>query len=205
MRTRPYLLLLSTNTGYGSGKTTVAKAMQELDPTLEIISIATPLKEMVKSLLKSLGYRSTEVMQMLYDPAFKETPISGIGDGTVTPRRLMQTLGTEWRNMVDPDLWVKLTVQKVMSLRERGKNICIDDLRFPHELTPFRSELFPGSPEVIHLNIDRPGHSKGVGQHASEAGLAGIEPDFQILNDGTIEELRFKVKDLFFFFPDVKE
>lgn len=201
MRTRPYILLLSTNTGYGSGKTTVAETMATLDPTLEIISIATPLKEMVKSLLKSLGYPSTVVLQMLYDPEFKETPISGIGDGTITPRRLMQTLGTEWRNMVDPDLWIKLTVQKVTSLRERGKSVCIDDLRFPHELTPFRSELFPGFPEIIHLNIDRPGNSKGLGQHASEAGLAGVTPDFQMFNDGTIEELKFKVKDLFF--PDL--
>lgn len=200
MRTRPYILLLSTNTGYGSGKTTVAKAMREMDSNLETISFATPLKEMVKCLFLSMGATEAEATALLYDDDLKNRPIPQLGDGTITPRRLLQTLGTEWRNMVDPDLWVNIALQKACTLVEEGKNICIDDVRFPHEITCFQKGYFTGH-EVIHLNIDRPGNSKGLGQHASEAGLAGVTPDFQMFNDGTIEELKFKVKDLFF--PDL--
>lgn len=200
MRARSYILLLSTNTGYGSGKTTVARAMQELDPNLEIISFATPLKEMVKCLFQSMGMTSDIAGALTYDSDLKDLPILGLGDGTITPRRLMQTLGTEWRNMIDPDLWVNIALGKVANLGEQGKNICIDDVRFPHEVACLRRGYFT-SYEVIHLNVDRPGNSKGLGQHASEAGLAGVTPDFQMFNDGTIEELKFKVKDLFF--PDL--
>ena len=115
----------------------------------------------------------------------------------MTPRRLMQTLGTEWRNMIDPDLWVNIALQKVCSLVEQEKNICIDDVRFPHEVACFRKGYFTGY-EVVHLNIDRPGNNKGVGQHASEAGLVGVTPDLELLNAGTVEELVAKVRNQIF-------
>lgn len=98
-------------------------------------------------------------------------------------RRLLQVFGTEVGRAIDPDLWVK----------ERDKvagqymNVVTTGVRFPNEAV--------GLTHLIH--VDRPGVGP-INDHPSDRldeviGLANLH----IVNDGTVDDLRQRVVDLF--------
>jgi hypothetical protein len=102
----------------------------------------------------------------------------------VSPRRLMQTLGTEWgRNLIHPDLWLLLADQKITQC---GENMVVTDVRFENEAAWVR--WYGGV--VIH--VVRP-DATPVEQHISEAGINNHIDDMSICNDGTLEELKTNV------------
>lgn len=186
------IVMVSTGTGPGSGKTTAANFLQELIPGSVIVSFAYPLKAMLKELLYLWTSSEGEAHEMVYGD-LKETVIDGMGYD-ITPRKLMQTLGTEWRELIDPDLWVKLAILEAEKHILAGLMVIVDDLRFPHELEFFKAHKWPCRTEILHVNIDRPvgsGLIEGAEgfAHKSEGGLVGVKPDYQIDNTGTKEKL----------------
>ena len=200
MRTLPYIMMLSTTTGYHSGKSTVAEAVCRCDRNARILSIAAPMKEMVILLLQNMGIPNSLAHEYVQNPNLKNKVIEGLGDGKVTPRRLMQTLGTEWRMMIDPLLWVKMALQRVDFHLQQGHNVVIDDMRFPEEeLQTFRTYFYPEGVEVIHVNIIRPENALAQeDSHSSEGAFKDVIPDFEIVNNGTVQDLEETVKSLFF-------
>lgn len=198
------IIMLSTNTGPGSGKTTASEFLDELIPgAVAVLSFAYPLKTMLKELLYLWTDSDCEAHDMVYGD-LKETVIDGMGEN-VTPRKLMQTLGTEWREMIDRDLWVKMAVLEAERHLLQGHTVVFDDLRFPHELEFFRAHKWPCRTDIFHVNIDRPagtaliagmsGHLFiTVNSHKSEGGLSGITPDFQIDNTGSRQDLLEKLE-----------
>lgn len=50
-----------------------------------------------------------------------------------TPRRVMQTLGTEWGREIDPELWAKATLRKIRKENNLAKVVAITDCRFVNE------------------------------------------------------------------------
>jgi hypothetical protein len=56
-----------------------------------------------------------------------------------TPRRVMQTLGTEWGRAIDPDLWAKATMAKIKRLNNLAGVVAITDCRFVNELEAIRA------------------------------------------------------------------
>src|SRR5690554_1154119 len=84
-----------------SGKSTLASHIME-KYGYERVKMATPLKNMVRSILRDAGIRGERIEEYI-EGDFKETPIAELG-GT-TSRRLMMTLGEEWRNMHTHLLW----------------------------------------------------------------------------------------------------
>lgn len=193
------IIMLSTNTGPGSGKTTASEFLDELiEGNVAVLSFAHPLKTMLKELLYLWTGSESEADDMVYGP-LKETVIDGMGDN-VTPRKLMQTLGTEWREMIDHNLWVKMAVLEAERHLLQGHTVVFDDLRFPHELEFFRTHKWPCRTDIFHVNIDRPAGTAlvagmsgnlfiTVNSHKSEGGLSGITPDFQIDNTGSKQDL----------------
>lgn len=113
----------------------------------------------------------------------KEIPLFGR-----SLRYLMQTLGTEWgRELVHPDIWVKLAECTLFSTGER---MIISDVRFDNEAEFIRSK----GGVILHVSrIDAP----PVAGHASEAGIRQSPLDLYVLNDGTIDELYTKLAALF--------
>lgn len=76
-------------------------------------------------------------------------------DYGVTPRHMMQTLGTEWgRNLIDGDIWVK-----AFARLNAGKCVIVPDVRFENE-----AELVREHGVLIHL-VGRGGIE---GSHVSE-------------------------------------
>lgn len=117
------------------------------------------------------------------DGALKEQTIPHLG---VSPRRLMQTLGTEWgREVIADDLWLRVADKVLADVEEQGApGVVISDVRFPNEAEWVRSR---GGQVVEIIRPD----TEAVAAHVSEAGAG--EPDVTISNAGTFHALRERV------------
>ena len=119
----------------GSGKTTFAamldRAIEDIshgDSQILRRSLAFPIKKMVAELLSiSVGELNLAATKA------KEFNIGGV---SVTARKLMQTLGTEWgRDQIDPDIWLGVMRDSVaIGTSDEGDGfLIIDDVRFQNE------------------------------------------------------------------------
>ena len=158
----------------GSGKSTVANMTWDFKK----ISFASPAREFCAKLVSALGHDGVSLFQ---DTDKKEKRIAEIG---VSPRQMMQTLGTEWgRSCIHPELWVMVAAGAVEQQRKLGRDVVIDDVRFPNE-----AEMIRRLGGELWL-VDRPGVVY-EGDHASEGALADVVPDAVINNRGSLEQLR---------------
>lgn len=99
----------------GSGKSFAAKFIQENFPdlNLEIASFASPLKNFITLLQGEIGDKQDKFA--LYP--------------NMTIREALQKIGTDaLRNNFAKDIWIR-----ALEHRTKGKNIIIDDVRFPNE------------------------------------------------------------------------
>lgn len=158
----------------GSGKSTLAKM---LAPDYIRVPFAFPLKEMLRTLLRIEGASNTEIYSYL-EGEQKESPCPYLAGKT--PRHAMQTLGTEWRGMLNQNLWLNAWVAFVDKNWSESK-VIVEDVRFKHEADLIRAR---GGKLV---GILRPGH--GPGQHRSEQEYLEINADFTVVNDGTESDL----------------
>jgi hypothetical protein len=168
----------------GAGKDTVADIIDRLtadDLFMVSISFAAPIKAMAAQLLMHWDIEA----DALTDRILKETTISGIG---ASPRKLMQTLGTDWgRNLINETLWVDTAERSIRKALEYGYMTVVTDVRFANEA------------ELIHRHggqvwrIDRPS-AESVAAHVSEQGLPAALVDRVIDNSGTLDELRAAVE-----------
>jgi hypothetical protein len=167
-----------------SGKTTVARYLA--GHGFYTVPMAGPLKRMTRVFLELSDYGPNTIEELL--TANKEERLAGIN---VTPRHLMQTLGTEWgRACVHPDVWVQLWETMANRYLSGGDPVVVDDVRFPNEADMIRSlggELW---------SVYRPGASHSSG-HASEGSLDDY-PDFTgwLINDSSLLDLYQKVEFL---------
>lgn len=164
----------------GSGKSTVANMTWDFKK----ISFASPMREFCANLLSTLGH---DGVVLLRDRGKKEEKIAEIG---VSPRQMMQTLGTEWgRSCIHPELWIMVAAAAVEQQQKLGRDVVIDDVRFPNEADMIRrlgGELWL---------VDRPGTAY-EGGHASEGALVDLMPDAVINNSGSLEDLQAIVHGL---------
>lgn len=150
----------------GAGKTTVATMLEQA--MFERRPFAGPLKAMLRALGLSLEHT---------DGALKDRPCELLCGQT--PRRAMQTLGTEWgRDLVGPALWANAWR---CAVEARPGRVVADDLRFPNE-----AEMIRTLGGQVWL-IERPGIA--VGDHVSEQLWRQIVPDRVIANDGDLARL----------------
>lgn len=111
-------------------------------------------------------------------------------DTVVTPRRIMQTLGTEWgRDRITQDFWTRIAATRCAQHRLNGRAIVIDDMRFMNELV-VATRL--GS---VPVRIVRPGAAVTGGGHASEGELDHVTMA-EIINDGSLADLYQKTDDM---------
>ena len=113
-----------------SGKSTLAERLMDHHGYVRV-KMADPLKNMVRSLLRDAGI-DPDVIESYVEGDLKEVPIPELG-GT-TSRRLMMTLGDEWRNMHGHLLWANIAAAKIQSLLAERKKVVVDDIRYQFEL-----------------------------------------------------------------------
>lgn len=142
----------------------------------------------------------------------KEVSIKIIKNQPITVRQLLQEVGTDaMRDVIHPNIWVNALFVDYCPYSTRGSsyecvesNWIITDCRFPNELEAIKKrngisirverdtrefkEYFNGKEWV---EKDNP-----FNQHPSETALDDATFDYTIYNDGTIEELIEKVKQI---------
>jgi hypothetical protein len=132
-----------------------------------------------------------------------------------TIREFLQTLGTEClRNNLSKNIWAaalfadykeeptNVLKSKGYHLEDAYPNWCITDMRFPNEMEAVKER------KGITIRVVRPDFIENAltGQkfpvkvhrnlHASETALDDAEFDYEIINDGSIEDLIEKVREI---------
>lgn len=154
-----------------SGKDTVTEIIMAHRPYTKV-KFANKLKQMIAVLIDCPEH-------LLEDQEFKETPL-GNNWGNLTPRTLLQTLGTDWGRKLYENMWVAAT----MAGLHPDVDYIINDVRFPNEVEAIRKA------GGIIVRIDRPGQSRS--DHPSETALDTYHDwDFYIYNDGTLLDLEY--------------
>ena len=149
-----------------AGKDTLARGLAEALAPIPVDSFAAPIRRFMADLL---GWSLEEL------EARKEDRVSWLG---TTPRRMMQTLGTEWgRNLVDPELWV------ASAFARNPTGAILSDVRFRDEARAIRDDY------GVVIRVSRPGFEPGRDTHASERPLPANLVDIELVNDGTPEQL----------------
>lgn len=135
-------------------------------------------------------YAGLEAMLMvpqsvLRDRGQKERPLPGVG---VSPRRLLQTLGTEWgRNTIRDDLWVRLGMARATEALAAGHSgVVFTDVRFDNEAQAIREaggmvwQLWRDGRNAVEPDAEK---------HASECGVSHRLVDRVIGNNGSVSDL----------------
>jgi hypothetical protein len=154
-------------------------------------------------------------IEQLEDQEFKKQPLgfdwsSGHCVGAAsTYRELLQLLGTEiMRDRVHPNVWVNALMADYTSkiaedhqFIDDGKthilyltypDWIITDMRFPNELEAVKAK--DGITIRVHRDIHKGNAHIAPIPHASETALDDAKFDYEIMNDGTIDDLIQKVK-----------
>lgn len=160
----------------GAGKDAVASMI----PGARRIGFSDPLYD---GLAAMLGVRP----DALRDRRQKEAPMPGVG---ASPRRLLQTLGTEWgRQTIADGLWVTLARDRWDRAWASGAGtIVVPDVRFTNEADAIREA--GGQVWLVHRPDLVP-----IAAHVSEAGLPLRLVDRLVVNAGTLEDLRARVEE----------
>jgi hypothetical protein len=182
----------------GAGKTTAARVMTDLHGAVRL-PFAAPMKRMLRVFLEDQGVDPETALRMT-DGDLKEVPTPYLGGAT--PRRAMQTLGTEWGRGLSPTLWVdawRRSIDRCLAVADGLESVPVvaDDLRFPEEAAAIRD--LGG----VVVRTERPGSglAGSAGGHASETTDIG-PPDAVILNDGALDWLEVQIDELMGRLPD---
>jgi hypothetical protein len=175
-------MLIAMTGGKGSGKDTFAKVLvQEFD--FVHTRFADPLKNMLRTLFADAGIDAEDYIE----GPFKEAPCDILCGRT--PRHAMQTLGTEWRDMIDRKLWSRLWQARVQTFLKQGLPVVVTDCRFIHEAAAIRNM------GGYIIRVDRP-TLRNDDSHVSETEMSLIDPDEIVINNGSIESLNKKARNL---------
>ncbi|AYA64284.1 deoxynucleotide monophosphate kinase family protein [Alteromonas sp. RKMC-009] len=165
----------------GSGKDFGADILQKVlieqySKTVDTAAFADHMKRMLETGLDLAPFQLED-----HDAKEAEDPRYG-----VSPRKMMQTLGTEWgRNLICDDLWLRCMDNTIS--KSKADVIIITDVRFPNEAGFIRSR----GGEIVHVfNLQQP---DSVDLHQSEQPLPMHGRDFVAVNDMTAEyEVRLR-------------
>lgn len=171
----------------GAGKDTVAAHLYRKHGYMKL-ALADPLYAMISAM-------TGLAVEQLADRAVKEKEIAWIG---TSPRRLLQTLGTEWgRGTLGDDIWIKGLFRRIdaysAAMRSWNDRIgfVVTDVRFENEAEAIRSR------GGMIIEVVRPTPLAGVPeearQHSSEAGIPDDLVDVTIVNDADVAGLLGRV------------
>ena len=159
----------------GSGKDTVADIIcGELG--YRRLAFADPIKLAAIELFGLTNYQ-------ISTRALKEQPVPYWG---LSPRQIMQRLGTEVGRSIHPDVWTRYAARRMATQRASGW--VITDCRFDNELRMVRQH----GGRVWW--VDR--EAAPVADHASESSITAGDADLVVDNNGTLDELQHLVRHL---------
>ncbi len=162
----------------GAGKSSASATLVDLG--FRDVKFADPLKNMLRAFFQTILMTADETERRI-EGDLKEVETDWLGGHTT--RYAMQMLGTEWRDLIDTDLWSKMLRYRVTE-GHVGQKVVISDYRFPHEGVILRD--LGG---VVVRIVGRGEHDDAAAQHISETAIDELPHDFVIVNDGTLTDL----------------
>ena len=166
----------------GAGKDTVADYLWEKEGAIKI-AFADALRAAGTAIF-GLGQCN------FLDRDLKEAEVEYWG---MTPRRMLQLLGTEATKPVFGDnIWLKRWFLSYFAVRDTD-HVVVPDVRFDVEADAIRN--LGGT--IIHIVRPGAGLSGATGEHSSEAGVTPrADGDMYLHNNGSIYDLGHKVDHL---------
>lgn len=163
-----------------SGKDTVADYLVK-NFQFKKLAFAAPLKEVCRILFNFDD-------EQLYGSKKEEIDYRW----NITPRNAYQYIGTDLirHNMKHllPDIgnnfWVKLTIDNYH--QNKNENTIISDVRFQNEIDAILNE------RGVIIKIIRP-KNDNKDEHESEKNITDLKGNYEIINDGSIEDLYRKI------------
>jgi hypothetical protein len=170
-------MLIGLTGSKGSGKDTFAEPLV-LRNFLNI-KFADPLKNMLRAMYHSTDV-APELIERKIEGDLKDEPCEILGGQL--PRYGMQTLGTEWRDMIHRTLWSNIFRARVEPILKEGAPVVCTDVRFHHEEKLLRE--LGGTLVRVH----RPG-LENRDNHVSELEMESLEVDTTVYNVGSKKDL----------------
>jgi len=146
-----------------------------------LIGLAGSGKDTAAKALIRLGYFRMAFADELKDLAFD---FGWNGEKDEAGRKLLQELGMAGRRY-SPNIWIQHVAWRIAP---NGPPIVFTDVRFQNEANFVRHK------GGIVVRIVRPGQV--AGEHESELNQSKIAADYEVVNDGSIEELHQKIAEL---------
>lgn len=137
---------------------------------------AAPIKSMISALLKYIEIENPS----LYIDDHKETDLPILN---ASYRKLAQTIGTEWgRCLINNNIWIDIAKHHCRN----DELVCFADVRFDNEAKLIKD--LGGI--IIKVNRDS---NKSSDTHRSEQGVSSDYIDYNVLNNGTIQDLHIQI------------
>lgn len=161
-----------------AGKDTISDYLEK-KYNFNKIAFATPLKEVCKILFDFSDEQLYGDLKEVVDPNWG-----------MSPRHMMQYLGTDiLRKQIKDDMWINIVRNKYLKYTKENKDyrMVISDVRFPNEIKAVHDL------SGIVIKVTRPSINN-KDQHESETLIDTINDyDFEVINDGTMEDLYNKI------------
>lgn len=104
-------------------------------------------------------------------------------------RHILQYVGTDVIRNEAPDYWVDFISSILKFFGSNWDWVIIPDTRFPNEIDKLKENGF----DTTHIRVKRPNFTSPLTEeqqkHPSETALDDIEPDYVIVNNGTLANL----------------
>lgn len=144
----------------------------------------------MRALLREIGFDKETIGRMI-EGDLKEVPHEKLNGRT--PRHMMQTLGTEWGQVcMGKEFWINIAVDKARHHTSHGRDVVIDDMRFPHEFVDLKH-----SAGALMVRVVRDDAAREHNGHPSEGLLDDETFDVVVHNNGTLGKLQNDVRYIF--------
>lgn len=161
----------------GVGKDTVADYLEN-NHGFTKMSFATPLK---RALASMLGVS----MAMFENRKWKETELPDLG---ISPRRLMQFMGTQGGRACSPELWTRMAEREIVQNYLEDAFIVFADVRFDNEAEWIRK----AGGKVVEIQRD----VAAIASHQSEDGVRPDLVNYTLKNNQGIADIAWKVNGI---------
>lgn len=153
--------------------------------------------EYLDNYYRSRGLDVVNIQISFYIKMYAKEIAKWDGDNETKPRQLLQDLGTELiRKQIDEYFFIKRILQDIDIYSRYFDVITISDGRLPEEFASVKVAY----PETVTVHVTRPDYNSSLTKdqkaHVTEALVDDIEYDYEIVNDGTLEDLEKKAIEL---------
>lgn len=177
------MIIIGISGKKGGGKDTFASLLA--NELLGKLGLKVTLKAFADKLKQCCAILSGQFDWVFYDQNYKNKKA---GILSTTNRKLMQKFGDLTRQLLDPDIWIKLALQ---THGEQNTDVLIiTDVRFKNEAKAIKDK----GGILIRIESDRP----ETDLHISEIDLDNYDKfDFEVINnkDTSLENLKEKIKN----------